>query len=71
MPNGDLPNVLQILMYLDERDHMLPFHNLIIQHKAVVILIRVGAVEKYAVFCRETLQYTDVSYGTENKLFRS
>jgi len=71
VPDGDFPNVLRILMYLYERDHMHAFHNLIMQHTAVVVLIRVEAVEKVAVFCRDTLQYTDVSYDSENKLFRS
>jgi len=36
-------------MYLDESDHMRTFHNLIIHHTAVAILIGVEAVDKVAI----------------------
>jgi hypothetical protein len=59
-------------MYLDGRDLMRTFHNLIIQHAAVVILTRVEEVEIFAAFFSEThKQIIDVSYDTENKVFRS
>jgi hypothetical protein len=71
LPDKYFRKVLRILTYLDERDHMRTFRNLIIQHTAVVILIRVEADDKFAVFLPDTLEYTDFSYGTQNKLFRS